>query len=191
MENPKATVEQSPPKGDRKIMNLDTLAARVKELKELGKVIGYIEGVWDIYHDGYVDFIEFAKSQCDVLVVLVASDDYAKTNKGNLEKGDVRPIFNQKRRCRVIAKNEDVSLVLEGENPPAKFGTEKYEDYMRFVTQTIKPDKIIVNTITDAGTEIKRARATAIDAEFVTCEIEPPTSTSKIANDLMRLDNTL
>lgn len=158
-----------------KIGSVEEISQRVGGLKEQGKIIGWIEGVWDILHIGHIEFIEFAKSQCETLVVFVASDEYAKVNKG-----EGRPIFKQQQRSIVLSAITDIDLICEGNNPPARWDTEEYEIYMRGVTQAITPNITIVSTKTDINPEIKIARAQKIGAKFVPFEKDPPSSSSKI-----------
>ena len=174
-----AVGERAKVQTQEKIFNVEETGKLVKELKEEGKVVGSIEGVWDIFGIGYLKFIEFAKNQCDVLVVLVSSDQYARANKG-----EGRPVYNQYERSRVLAAVNGVDIVCLEENPPALFGTEEYENYMRYVTQTIHPDKLIVSTKADAGVEIKKTRAASLDIEFVPYNREPDLHTTQLLQKL-------
>tara|TARA_B100000700_G_C15026550_1_gene848455 strand:- start:556 stop:954 length:399 start_codon:yes stop_codon:yes gene_type:complete len=44
--------------------------------------IGFINGCFDILHLGHIALFEFAKKQCDYLVVAIDSDDRVASNKG-------------------------------------------------------------------------------------------------------------
>ena len=67
----------------------------------------FTNGCFDILHAGHVDYLEFAKSKGDKLVVAVNSDDSIKKLKGNN-----RPINSLNKRLRVLAGLSCVDYVL-------------------------------------------------------------------------------
>lgn len=44
--------------------------------------IGYIAGFFDIIHEGHIQILKFAKSQCEKLIVAVGTDDFMRVRKG-------------------------------------------------------------------------------------------------------------
>lgn len=44
--------------------------------------MGYVPGIWDVFHIGHLTFLRRAKSSCDQLVVGVLSDDLARSATG-------------------------------------------------------------------------------------------------------------
>lgn len=162
-----------------KIGNVEETSKRVKEFKLQGLKVGYIEGVWDVFHIGHLQFIEFSKKQCDKLLVVIASDAYARTNKG-----PDRPIFKQFERGRVVAGIADVDLVCLEDNPPAKWNSKAYEDYISFAMQELSPDFMIVSMATDVNPEIKENRAKKIGVKFIRFNEPPPSSSTEIIRKL-------
>jgi len=49
--------------------------------KHKGKKIGFASGVFDLMHQGHLNFINQAKAICDILVVAVNTDKYVKDIK--------------------------------------------------------------------------------------------------------------
>ncbi len=60
--------------------------------------MGFTSGVFDILHRGHVEYLEKAKSLCDILIVGINSDQSVRANKGEL-----RPIIGESDRARVVA----------------------------------------------------------------------------------------
>lgn len=90
-----------------KLKTRDELIAILSALKATGSKIGYTSGVFDILHPGHADYLQAAKSLCDVLVVGINSDSSVKKNKGEL-----RPICPEKSRAHLIAALESVDFVF-------------------------------------------------------------------------------
>lgn len=92
---------------NQKIKTLKELIPIVKNLKKHNKVIVTTNGVFDIIHPGHVKYLESAKNLGDVLIVAVNTDFSVKMNKG-----DKRPINNEKSRMEVLAGLESVDYVF-------------------------------------------------------------------------------
>lgn len=101
----------------QKIKTLDQLIPIVKKLKSKNKKIITTNGVFDILHPGHVKYLEEAKNLGDVLIIGVNTDKSAKINKG-----DKRPINDEKSRISVLAALESVDYVfLFDEKDPRKW----------------------------------------------------------------------
>jgi len=90
-----------------KIKTLNELVKIVQKLKSENKKIITTNGVFDILHYGHVKYLEEAKKLGDVLIVGVNTNKSAKENKG-----DKRPINNEKSRLSVLAALESVDYVF-------------------------------------------------------------------------------
>ena len=102
---------------NKKIVTLEKLISIVKKLKKQNKKIATTNGVFDILHIGHVKYLEKAKKLGDVLIVGVNTDKSVKENKG-----DKRPINDEKSRIGVLAALESVDYVfLFNEKNPIKW----------------------------------------------------------------------
>ncbi|MBS3105514.1 D-glycero-beta-D-manno-heptose 1-phosphate adenylyltransferase [Candidatus Woesearchaeota archaeon] len=102
---------------NKKIITLKKLIPIVNKLKKQNKKIVTTNGVFDILHLGHVKYLEEAKKLGDFLIVGVNTDKSVKINKG-----DKRPINDEKSRIFVLAALESVDFVfLFDENDPVKW----------------------------------------------------------------------
>ena len=58
--------------------------------------IGYTDGVYDLFHVGHLNMIQYAKERCDYLIVGVHGDDVVEEYKHH------KPIINENDRKRII-----------------------------------------------------------------------------------------
>jgi glycerol-3-phosphate cytidylyltransferase len=101
----------------QKIKTLNELIKIADKLKKQNKKIVTTNGVFDILHLGHVKYLEEAKKLGDVLIVGVNTDKSVKINKG-----DKRPINDEKSRISVLAALESVDYVfLFDEKDPRKW----------------------------------------------------------------------
>lgn len=118
-----------------------------EELKEListsrkkGKKVLIKKGVFDIIHPGHIHAIKMFTKQCDVLIILVISDESVK-----IKKGEKRPINPQKQRLEVMNGLEGVDYVY----PDKTVSREEYIELLKF----LKPDIVAVTSVDDKKTK--------------------------------------
>ena len=75
--------------------------------------IGYLTGVFDLFHVGHLDVLERARQQCDRLIVGVLSDDWAEDAWGD------RPFVPVVERAQIIEhlRCVDETVVVEDVEP--------------------------------------------------------------------------
>ena len=90
-----------------KIRSSDSLTDELAWHRRRKKTVVFTNGCFDVLHSGHIEFLKFCKSQGDVVVVGLNSDNSVKTIKGS-----DRPINNQKDRAAVLAALEMVDYIV-------------------------------------------------------------------------------
>ncbi|HBQ51076.1 TPA: glycerol-3-phosphate cytidylyltransferase [Candidatus Daviesbacteria bacterium] len=118
-----------------------------------GKKIVLVGGCFDILHPGHVIFLEKAKKEGDLLVVLLESDQ-----KVHELKGLNRPIHTQKARAKVLSALRSVDRVVM---LPFMHKEEEYDA----IIQKIKP-KVIAATSGDYANKFKQRSAKLVGSKL-------------------------
>jgi len=112
---------------ESKILKLQDLLQTIQNLRESGKSIVFTNGCFDILHVGHVRYLTAARSEGDVLVVGLNSDESVRSIKP-----ENRPIMNQDQRAEVLAGLECVDYITVFNEPdPLK------------VIKELKPDVLV------------------------------------------------
>jgi rfaE bifunctional protein nucleotidyltransferase chain/domain len=89
-----------------KVLLLNELAPRAKELRDAGKKLVATNGCFDLLHVGHVHYLQAARARGDVLIVGINGD------RSVCElKGPGRPINKERDRAEVLAALECVDLI--------------------------------------------------------------------------------
>ena len=111
---------------ENKIVAREKIPGLVKELQKQNKKVVFTNGCFDILHSGHVVLLEKARSEGDVLVLGINTDDSVRRLKGAR-----RPINDQMERARVLAGLEAVSYVtFFEEDTPAQIIKEILPDVL-------------------------------------------------------------
>lgn len=73
-------------------------------------VIGYVPGVYDMFHIGHLNLLRHARDKCDVLIAGVVTDDYVRRVKGN------DPVVPHDERRQIVAAIGYVDQVVEDDS---------------------------------------------------------------------------
>jgi rfaE bifunctional protein kinase chain/domain/rfaE bifunctional protein nucleotidyltransferase chain/domain len=96
----------------RKICPLDRLLSVRRDAAASGKTVVHCHGCFDIVHPGHIQYLQFAKSQGDVLIVSLTADP-------NVNKGVARPLIPEDLRAASVAALECVDFVYVNPDPTA------------------------------------------------------------------------
>jgi len=119
------------PHPSEKLLSHDQACAFVGAAHDSGESVILVEGVWDLTHPGHVQHIREAKKHADLVLLKLASSEYAKHYKG-----EDRPI--EQFRDMMVSELENVDAVLvEDSVVPASSVAEN----ARLLVQ-LRPDKV-------------------------------------------------
>jgi D-beta-D-heptose 7-phosphate kinase/D-beta-D-heptose 1-phosphate adenosyltransferase len=94
-------------KFERKILPIADLVDAVNSERMRGRRIAFTNGCFDLLHTGHLRTLSFARSQGDVLVVALNSDESVRQLKG-----PERPVCKAAERARLLAALEIVDYVV-------------------------------------------------------------------------------
>jgi len=95
-----------------KVRSIELLLDELTWHRRGKKTIVFTNGCFDVIHRGHIEFLEFCKSQGNIVVVGLNSDSSVKTIKG-----PARPINNQHDRAAVLAALEMVDYITVFNEP--------------------------------------------------------------------------
>ena len=88
----------------KKVLSLESLGQIAAKQRNKGKKIVLCHGVFDLLHLGHIRHFKEAKSLGDILVVTLTPDRY-------VNKGPLRPAFNEKLRLEAIAALDVIDFI--------------------------------------------------------------------------------
>ena len=92
---------------EKNIIDKNQLNKKITEWRSRGLLIGFTNGCFDLMHPGHISLLEQAKSECDILIIGLNSDDSVTRLKG-----EGRPVQNAVARALVLASLSSVDAVV-------------------------------------------------------------------------------
>jgi rfaE bifunctional protein nucleotidyltransferase chain/domain len=129
-----------------KIKTRDEIKDICDRLRAEAKKIATTNGSFDVLHMAHVKFLQEAKANADVLVVLLNSDSSVKAFKG-----EKRPIVPENERAGMLAALECVDyVVMFSEDKPLELLKEIKPDFHikggTFIPERVKEEKELVES---------------------------------------------
>ena len=153
-----------------KIVKLKDLVQKISILRVSGRTIVFTNGCFDILHVGHVRYLAAARSEGDVLVVGLNSDESTRSIKQ-----ENRPIVSQDQRAEVLAGLECVDYITVFNEP----------DPLKLI-QALKPDVLV------KGADWKEEDIIGADVvkesggKVVRVDVVPDISTSRIIQRIVK-----
>jgi rfaE bifunctional protein nucleotidyltransferase chain/domain len=158
---------------NRKIIALENMTERAKQLRQAGKKLVATNGCFDLLHVGHVRYLQAARAKGDALIVGLNADASVR-----VLKGAGRPLNNENDRAEVLAALEFVDLVTIFPELRAT----------RFI-ETVRPDVYVKGGDYNSDTldAVERAALEKIGAKIDIVPFEKGYSTSGLLEQLRRL----
>jgi D-beta-D-heptose 7-phosphate kinase/D-beta-D-heptose 1-phosphate adenosyltransferase len=117
----------APPPLEEKVVSLEAAVALVGRWRTEGHEVGMTNGCFDLVHAGHVTYLDWARRNCDRLIVALNTDTSVR-----LLKGTGRPVNGEDARARVLAAlaSVDAIVMFEDTTPLA-------------VVEALRPDVLI------------------------------------------------
>lgn len=156
------------PSFERKIFCQDELVDAV-QAGQLPRPLVFTNGVFDILHRGHASYLDAAAQLGATLVVAVNSDASVRT----LNKGDDRPINNERDRCALLAALSSTSAV-----------TIFTESTPETLINLLKPDLIVKGGDYDMETLPETALVRSWGGDAIAIPIEYDRSTTALVKKI-------
>ena len=153
-----------------KIVKLKDLVQKISTLRESGRTIVFTNGCFDILHVGHVRYLAAARSEGDVLVVGLNSDESTRTIKQ-----ENRPIVSQDQRAEVLAGLECVDYITVFNEP----------DPLKLI-QALKPDVLVKGADWEEQDIIGADVVKEGGGKVVRVDVVPDISTSRIIQRIVK-----
>ncbi len=145
---------------------LDREALRLRLAGRQRQTVAFTNGCFDILHRGHVEYLAYARSLADVLVVALNSDDSVRRLKG-----EGRPFNHQEDRAVVLAALESVDFVtIFDEDTP-----------LRLITD-LRPDLLVKGADYTLEEVVGASEVAAAGGRVVLAPIIPGHSTTNLLN---------
>lgn len=165
----------------KKIIELGRIASSFKKKR---KIIGLVTGVFDVLHYEHVEFLSFAKTKVDILIIGLESDKNVK-----LFKGDKRPIFDFNKRSFVLSRIDCVDFIFKiPDIKKDKLTHPYYPEIYNDITKKVRADVLITNINQDSSWQEKKQRTENLKIKFISCNKKSKTSSSKIISQIIEID---
>jgi D-beta-D-heptose 7-phosphate kinase/D-beta-D-heptose 1-phosphate adenosyltransferase len=168
---------------NNKIKSITQIAHISGDSRNVGKTVGLVTGVFDVLHYQHIEFLRFAKSRVDVLIVGMEGDKNVKRFKGKQ-----RPIFNFQERALVLSSIEYVDYVFEIPTIKENKTTQSfYSEFYNAFIKKIDPNFLITSVLQDAVWKEKKASISKLGIGFVVYKKKSKISSTKIISKIESL----
>jgi rfaE bifunctional protein nucleotidyltransferase chain/domain len=147
----------------------EQIISEINHLRNKGKKIGLVHGVFDVIHIGHIKYFQEAKKKVDILVASVTDDLHVNKAPG-------KPIFNLSQRIEVLKNLSCLDYVIKSQKPTSVEIINLIKPHIYFKGRDYKENIDITKNIIEEEKAIKKLNGKII---YTKSEIF---SSSKIIN---------
>jgi D-beta-D-heptose 7-phosphate kinase/D-beta-D-heptose 1-phosphate adenosyltransferase len=143
---------------------VQSLVERRKQWAQDGLAVGFTNGCFDILHIGHLHTLEFARENCDRLIVAINGDESVRRLKGA-----GRPINGVEDRVRMLSALTfvDAVVVFDEDTPGA-------------IIDLLQPDVLVKGADYSLGEIVGASTVLGRGGKVLTCPLIPDRSTTRI-----------
>ena len=139
--------------------------------------VGYVSGFFDILHEGHIQILEHAKSQCEELIVAIGTDEFMKTRKGR------ESVLKYSERVKIVQAIKYVDRTVEETDLDKVAAYEKYKFDVMFAGDDHQQEDVYIR---DA--EILKKRY-GVDTNYIKRSNVSSTEIRKRAYNIYKITN--
>ncbi len=102
---------------------------------------GFMSGFFDIVHEGHIQILEEAKSQCEQLIVAVGTDEFMRERKGR------ESVLSYAERTRIVGAIRYVDKVVEETDLDKVAAYHKYQFDVMFAGDDHQQESIYIRNV--------------------------------------------
>lgn len=144
--------------------------------------VGLITGCFDILHAGHIGLFQFAKKNCDVLIIGLENDQTIK-----LSKGPDRPINNFLNRAIVLSEMHSIDYIFKIPITVKFANSETIKNEYVKMTMKIKPDYLFTTNSKDKYIKNKKLGLSQVGIKFMVYKTRNSISTSSIVKKIKQV----
>ena len=154
--------------GVARVLTTEQAVVFVQDLRAVGKIVVFTNGVFDLLHPGHVRYLQRARALGDALIVGLNGDASVRRNKGA-----ERPINPEQERAEILAGLSAVdAVVLFDDDTPAE------------IIRTLQPDVLVKGADWPADQIVGRDTVEARGGRVVRVTVEQGYSTSALVEKI-------
>lgn len=100
--------------------------------------VGFVSGFFDILHEGHIQILEYAKSQCEELIVAIGTDEFMKTRKGR------EAVLKYSERVKIVQAIKYVDRIVEETDLDKIAAYQKYKFDVMFAGDDHKKEDVYI-----------------------------------------------
>ncbi len=156
---------------NKKIINFSQIKTIIPRLQSQKKKIVFTNGCFDLLHIGHIQYLRKAKSQGDILVIGLNSDQSVR-----MIKGKNRPIVPEKERAEIVASLEMVDYVILFNDP----------DPLRLI-ESLKPNILVKGADWPKSRIIGREIVEKIGGRVIRVPLVPGASSTGLIEKIIKI----